>query len=43
MNIKLDIDVKSQLLEAHAPEGDFLLNVVTGDFTNSAIEQTNKA
>jgi len=43
MNTKSHIDVKSQLLEAHASECDFVLNVMTGDFTISALEQSNKA
>jgi len=43
MNTKSHIDVKSQLLEARAPECDFVLNVMTGDFTISALEQSNKA
>jgi hypothetical protein len=43
MNTKSHIVVKSHLLEAHAPECDFVLNVMTGDFTISALEQGNKA
>jgi len=43
MNPKSHIDVKSQLLEAYAPECDFVLNVMTGDFTISALEQCNEA
>lgn len=43
MNTKSHIDVKSQLLEAHAPECDFVLNVMTDDFIISALEQSNEA
>ena len=43
MSTKSHIDVKSQHLEAHAPECDFVLNVMTGDFTISAFEKSNEA
>jgi len=43
MNTKSHIDVKSQLLEAHASECSFILNVMTGEFTISALEQSNEA
>jgi hypothetical protein len=43
MNTKSHIDVKSQVLEVHTSECDFVLNVMTGDFTISALEQSNKA
>jgi hypothetical protein len=43
MNTKSDADVKSQFLEARAPECDFIMNVMTGDFTSSATEQSKEA
>jgi hypothetical protein len=43
MNTKSDADVKSQFLEARAPEFDFIMNAMTGDFSSSAIEQRKES